>query len=134
MVRTVDNVGIGALYASFLVELAEGEPTLDREDVGKAVGVVADRTVGLGEDGGRLLGRLEAVEGELATVQLGGVARLALAEGKTAPQLGDAVVVDGAGAVYQAPALAGNDPAGGNVARGIVLALDSTAGVADILL
>ncbi len=134
MARSVDNVGIGALYGSFNVELSEGEPTLTSDDVGKAVVIADDNTVGLGADGGKLLGRLEAIEGELATVQIAGVVRLALAAGETAPSVGDAVVVDGAGAVYQAPALAGNDPAGGNVARGIALAVDSTAGTADILL
>ncbi|MBE7560543.1 hypothetical protein HS125_17005 [bacterium] len=134
MTRNVDNLGIGALYGSFNVELSEGEPTLTTSDVGKAVVLSDDNTIGIGSDGDRLLGRLEAIEDELATVQVAGVVRLSLAEGKTAPDVGDGVVVDGAGAAYQAPALGGNDPAGGNVARGVTLAVDATAGTADILL
>jgi len=134
MTRTVDNAGIGALYGSFEIELSGGDPVLSISDVGKAVSLSDNNTIDLGSDGGRLLGRLEAVAGSLATVQIGGVVRLDTASGETAPGLGHGVVVDGAGAVYQAPALAADDPAGGNVARGFALSIDSSAGTADILL
>ena len=134
MARTVDNVGIGALYGSFDIALSGGDPVLTASDVGKAVVLSDNNTIDLGSDGGRLAGRLEAVAGSLATVQIGGVIRLDVADGETAPGLGQAVVVDGAGAVYQAPALAADDPAGGNVARGFTLSADDTANTADILL
>jgi len=47
--------------------------------------------------------------------------------------VGNGVVVDGAGKVYQAPAVAG-DPAGGNIARGTVIAVDAVHHTCDVLL
>lgn len=133
MSRTVNNTGIGALYASFTIHETGGTPDLSLADRGKAVALSGDNEIALGSDGDRLLGRLENVNGDVATVQLRGVARLTLA-GTADPAVGDAVVVDGAGKIKQAPALAGDDPAGGNVARGLCLAVDPTAGWADVLL
>jgi hypothetical protein len=134
MTRIVDNEGIGALYGSFNIELSGETPTLTSSDVGEAVSLVDDNTIGLGSDGDALLGRLEAAEGALATVQISGVARFDVNSGETAPSVGNGVVVDGTGKVYQAPALAADDPAGGNIARGICLCADGTANTADILL
>ena len=56
--------------------------------------------------------------------------------GKTAPSVGNGVVVDGAGKVYQAPAVlaASGDPAGGNIARGTVIAVDAANHTCDGLL
>jgi hypothetical protein len=134
MARTVDNNGIGALYATFDVHQTAGEYDLTADDVGKAAVLSGNNEVDLGSDGDALLGRLEAVRNGLATVQVAGVVRLDVNTGQTAPSVGDAVVVDGAGKVYQAPALTGYDPAGGNIARGTVLAVDSTNNTCDVLL
>ncbi len=130
MTRTVDNNGIGALYATFAVhETTPGTYDLDVDDVGKAVALEGNYEVGFGSDGGRVLGRLEHVAGGLATVQISGVARFSINSGKTAPTVGDALVLDGAGEVYQAPAVDGasGDPAGGNIARGVALSVDANA-------
>ncbi|KPJ48259.1 MAG: hypothetical protein AMJ41_05305, partial [candidate division Zixibacteria bacterium DG_27] len=67
----------------------------------------------------------------VATVQVGGVATLPATT--TVPELCNRVVVDGDGSVKQAPALAANDPAGGNVARGTVIAVHGTTAVTLIL-
>jgi len=133
MARTVDNNGIGALYATFDVHETGGVDDLAETDVGKAVALSGSNETGFGSDGGALLGRLEAVRNGLATVQIAGVVRLDVNTGKTAPTVGDRVVVDGAGKVYQAPALASDDPAGGNVGRGTVLAVDGTDNTCDVL-
>ena len=60
----------------------------------------------------------------LATVQIGGICRLAVSA--TVPSVGNRVVGGGNGTVKQAPALGGDDPAGGNVARGTVLVVNGT--------
>jgi hypothetical protein len=133
MVRTIDNNGIGALYATFEVHQSGEDYDLTLDDVGTAVSLVGNQTISHGSDAGQVVGRLEHVAGGLATVQVAGVVRLAVNTGKTAPGVGDAVVVDGAGKVYQAPAVS-EDPAGGNIARGTVLAVDSVDHTCDILL
>lgn len=130
MTRFVDNNGIGALYATFAIhETTPGTYDLVKDDVGKAVTLADSYEVGFGSDGDRVLGRLEHVAGGLATVQIAGVTRLALNTGKTAPNAGDGLVVDGAGRVYQAPAIDGatGDPAGGNIARGVALSVGASA-------
>ena len=136
MTRSVDNNGIGALYATFDITQTEGAYDLTLDNVGDAVALADNNQINHGADGGKILGRLAHVSGGLATVQLAGVARLNVNTGETPPAVGDAVVVDGAGKVYQAPAIAGatGDPAGGNVARGTVLAVDSTLHTCDVLL
>jgi hypothetical protein len=59
-----------------------------------------------------------------ATVQVAGVMSLPVAV--TYPELGNRVVGAADGAVRQAPALGGSDPAGGNLARGTVIAVNGT--------
>lgn len=130
MTRSVDNNGIGALYATFAIhETTPGTYDLDADDVGKAVALADDYEVNFGPDGGQLLGRLEHVAGGLATVQIAGVARFDINTSKTAPDVGNALVVDGAGKVYQAPAIDGatGDPAGGNIARGVTLSANASS-------
>lgn len=133
MARTVDNHGIGALYASFAISKTDETYDLTRDDVGKGVVLSDDNTVNLGSDGDALIGRLEHVIGGLATVQVSGVVRLEVNASKTAPAVGNAVVVDGAGKVYQSPTLT-DVPAGGDVARGQTLSIDSTSHIADVLI
>ena len=60
----------------------------------------------------------------LATVQIGGVCRLAVAS--PYPAVGNRVVGGAGGTVKQAPALTADDPAGGNIARGTVLEINGT--------
>lgn len=133
MARTIHNTGIGALYASFAVHATDGVPDLGLSERGDAVVLSGNNEISHGSNGDRLLGRLENVTSSIATVQIRGVTRFALAESNP-PAVGDAVVVDGAGKIRKAPALTGNDPAGGNLARGICLAVDEENGWADVLL
>ncbi len=136
MTRTIDNNGIGALFGTFTITKTGEDYDLDDSNRGDAVTLADNNTVNHGSDGGKLLGRLEHVCGGLATVQITGVARFNINTGKTAPQVGNAVVIDGAGKVYQAPAIDGTtgDPAGGNIAQGNVIAVDSTNNQCDVLL
>jgi len=136
MTRPVDNNGLGALYGTFEIDTTAGEYDLSASNIGDAVALSGNNEVDHGSDGGKLLGRLEHVSGDLATVQVAGIARFDINTTKDAPQPGNGVVVDGAGKVYQAPVIAeGSDvPAGGNVARGTVIAIDSTNHTCDVLL
>lgn len=133
MTRTIDNNGIGALYATFEINKTGQNYDLATSDTGKAVYLAGNNKISLGSDGAQFAGRLEYVAGGLATVQIAGVMRLQINTGKTAPVTGNKVVVDGAGKVYQAPAVSG-DPAGGNIARGIVLTVNSSEHTCDVLL
>ena len=60
----------------------------------------------------------------VATVQLGGICRLAVSA--TVPSVGNRVVGGSSGTVKQAPVLVADDPAGGNIDRGTVLAVNGT--------
>ena len=133
MSRTVDNNGVGALYATFDIDTTGSNYDLTSDDVGDAVSLSGNNEVDHGTNGGQLLGRLEQANGGLATVQIAGIARFNINTGETAPGLGNRVVVDGAGKVYQAPAVA-DAPAGGNIARGTVIAVDATNDTCDVLL
>lgn len=136
MKRAVDNNGIGALYATFEITKTGLDYDLTADNIGDAVTVANNNKINTGADGDKVLGRLEHISGGLATVQITGVARFGINTSKTVPLVSDAVVVDGEGKVYQAPAVnpASGDPAGGNVARGIVIALDATNDTCDVLL
>jgi len=134
MTRAVDNNGIGSLYGTFAITQTEENYDLTLDNVGDAVAPAGSNQVNHGDDGGLLLGRLEHVSGGLAGVQIAGIARFNINTAKTAPAVGNRVVVDGSGKVYQAPELAGHDPAGGTVARGTVIAVDATNHTCDVLL
>lgn len=135
MTRSIDNHGIGALYATFSIHKTGSEYDLDESNIGDAVALSGTNEINHGTDGAQLLGRLEHVSGELATVQIRGVVRFTLATGKTAPNVGNGVVVNGAGRVYQSPAVPGGsgDPAGGNIVRGTTIAVNGTSNC-DVLL
>lgn len=135
MTRAVDNNGIGALYATFEINKTGDDYDLTTDHVGDAVALAGNNKINHGSDGGQLLGRLEYVSGGLATVQVRGVVRLNINGTKTAPSVGNGVVIDGAGKAYQAPAIDGasGDPAGGNIARGTTLAVDGTS-TCDVLI
>jgi hypothetical protein len=136
MARVVDNNGIGALYATFTITKTGETPDLDASNIGDAVGMGGHDAVNHGSDGIKLLGRLEHVSDDIATVQISGVMNLPIDTGESAPFVGNGVVINGAGKVYRAPAIdpANGDPAGGNVARGTVLSVDYTTNTCDILL
>lgn len=129
---------VGGVYASFKVHQTAGVDDLQDDDIGKAVTIAGNYEVGLGANGDILLGKLidlsltDADNGKrTATVQIGGVMTLPVAA--TIPAVGNRVVVNGAGAVRQAPALTGYDPAGGNLARGTVIKVNGTTDVTLIL-
>jgi hypothetical protein len=137
-VREQNLQTVGFQTATFKVHQTAGSDDLTDSDTGKAVTILGNYEVGPGTNGDILIGKLidlsltDADEGKrVATVQIGGVCTLPAAA--TVPSVGDAVVVDGSGAVRQAPALAGSDPAGGNIARGTVIAVNGTSEVTLIL-
>jgi hypothetical protein len=137
-VRDQNLEASGAVYATFKIHQTDSSDDLVDADIGKAVAILGNYEVGPGSDGDVLLGKLidlsltDADEGQrTATVQVAGIMTLAAAA--TVPSVGNGVVVNGSGSVKQAPALAGNDPAGGNVARGTVIDVNGTSEVTLIL-
>ncbi|MBD3170147.1 MAG: hypothetical protein GF307_11735 [candidate division Zixibacteria bacterium] len=137
-VRTQNLDAVGAVYATFDIYQNVGLDELDDDDIGKAVTMTGSYECGFGSDGGVLLGKLVAISptnggnGERkATVQVAGIMTLPMVE--TNPTGGNRVVVDGSGSIKQAPALGGNDPAGGNVGRGTVIAVNGTSSATLIL-
>lgn len=137
-VRDQNLQTIGLLCATFKIHQTAGVDDLKNVDIGKAVSLSGNYEVNLGANGGALLGKLidlsltDADTGKrVATVQIGGICTLPSAA--TTPAIGNRVVVNGAGAVKQAPVLAGYDPAGGNVARGTVVNVNGSTDVTLIL-
>ncbi|MCI0531012.1 MAG: hypothetical protein L0Y74_03570 [candidate division Zixibacteria bacterium] len=129
--REQDLDAVGPVYASFNVKQTAGSDDLTDADIGKAVTVTDDNEVGPCTDNSVFVGRLvdltltDAEEGErIATVQVKGIMTVPVAA--TVPVVGNRVVGAAAGAVKQAPALGGNDPAGGNISRGTVIAVNGT--------
>ncbi|MEW5702765.1 MAG: hypothetical protein AB1792_11120 [Candidatus Zixiibacteriota bacterium] len=130
-VRDHNLESIGEVFATFKVKQTGGVDDLTDAHIGKAVTSTDSHEVGPGTDGAILLGKLVDLTLEdrdtgqrLATVQIGGVCRLPITT--TYPVVGNRVVCGANATVKQAPALVGNDPAGGNIARGTVLAVNGT--------
>jgi hypothetical protein len=122
---------IGELYATFKVKQTAGVDDLNDSHIGKAVTLTASNECGPGADGAQLLGKLidltledKDTGNRVATVQIGGVCRLPVTT--TVPVIGNRVLCGANATIKQAPALAANDPAGGNIARGTVLAVNGT--------
>jgi hypothetical protein len=137
-VRDQNLQNIGFLTATFKIHQTANLDDLKDADIGKAVSLSNNYEINLGTTGGTLLGKLidlsltDADNGKrVATVQIGGICTLTSAA--TTPAIGNRVVVNGAGAVRQAPVLAGYDPAGGNVARGTVISVNGSTDVTLIL-
>jgi hypothetical protein len=137
-VRDQDLEAIGAVYATFDIHQTDDIDDLDDDDIGKAVSLSGNYECSLGTNGSGLVGKLVAISpteggnGERkATVQIAGV--MTLPAVTTVPSLGNRVVVNGNGSVKQAPQLTGYDPAGGNIARGTVLAVHGASSVTMIL-
>ncbi len=122
----------GALYLTFDIAQTAGSDDLKNADIGKAVQLSTGNRVKATTDGVQVLGKLialtltDADNGKRkATVQVAGVMSLAIAA--TYPVIGNSIVGAADGKIKQAPALTGNDPAGGNIARGLVLSVNGTS-------
>ncbi len=129
-VRTQDLEAVAPVLATFDVQQSGSVDQLKDANLGQPVMLTANNEVGPITSGGQLLGKLidltlsDGDDGKrLATVQIGGICRLAVSA--TVPSVGNRVVGGTAGTVKQAPTVA-SDPAGGNVARGTVLAVNGT--------
>ena len=130
-VREQDLDALSPILATFTIKQTTGVDDLKDANIGEPVILTDDGEVGPTTDNAQLLGKLigltltEKDDGErLATVQVGGICRLAITT--TYPVAGNRVTCGAGGTVKQAPALAVDDPAGGNVARGTVLSVNGT--------
>ncbi len=130
-IRDQDLEATGAVYATFSIKQTAGVDDLKDQDLGKTVQITSGNTVGPSTDGSMVLGKLvdlsltDADNGKrMATVQVKGVMTLPITT--TYPVVGNRVVGGANGTVKQAPALTGYDPAGGNIARGTVIAVSGT--------
>jgi hypothetical protein len=128
-IRAQNLETIHPVYATFKIHQTAGVDDLKDVNIGEPVSLTADYEVGRTSSGSILLGKLIALtlsDGDvgqrLATIQIGGICTLATSA--TTPVVGNRVVGGTAGTVRQAPALAGNDPAGGNISRGTVIAVN----------
>jgi hypothetical protein len=123
---------LSPLFATFNIHQTAGADDLGDADVGKAVKLTGNFEVGPATDGAAIIGKLIALtltdsdDGKrAATVQIGGVMTLPITT--TYPAVGDRVIGGASGTVKKATALAAYDPAGGNIARGTVLAVSGTS-------
>jgi hypothetical protein len=130
-VRDQNLEAIAPVLATFKIKQTAGVDDLKDANIGEPVTLTGNNEVGPIGNGDQLLGKLVALtltdndDGDrLATVQVGGVCRLAITS--PYPVAGNRVVGGGSGTVKQAPALTGYDPAGGNIARGTVLEVNGT--------
>ena len=131
MATRVQNLdSIAPVLATFGISQTGGIDDLTDAHIGQAVTFTGDNEVGPTNDGDQLAGRLIGLTmtdrdngDRLATVQIAGVCRLKTTS--TYPQAGNHLVGGAGGTVKQAPAVA-SDPAGGNIARGTVLATNGT--------
>jgi len=129
-VRDQNLDAVAPVLATFTIKQTTGVDDLKDANIGEPVILTASGEVGPIGDGVQLLGRLISLtlsdndDGDrLATVQVGGICRLAITT--TYPTVGNRVVGGASGTVKQAPTVA-SDPAGGNVARGTVLEVNGT--------
>lgn len=137
-IRTQNLETIHPVYATFSIHQTGGIDDVKDENIGEPMSLTGSYEIGRTSSGSLLLGKLvtltlsDADDGKrLATVQIGGVCTLAVST--TAPSVGNRVVGGTAGTVCQAPALTGDDPAGGTVARGTVIAVNGSASCTLIL-
>jgi hypothetical protein len=130
-IREQNLEAVAPVLATFAIHRTAGVDDLKDASLGAPVSLTGSNEIGPVTNGGQLLGKLISLTlsdndngDRLATVQIGGICRLAVSA--TVPTVGNRVVGGSTGTVRQAPALAGNDPAGGNVARGTVLAVNGS--------
>ncbi len=124
-IRDQNLEAIAPVFATFRIHQTTGVDDLKDVNLGQPVQLTGNNEIGPITAGGQLLGKLVALTltdkdngSRVATVQIGGVCRLAVSA--TVPSVGNRVVGGTSGTVKQAPALTGYDPAGGAVARGTV--------------
>ena len=129
-VRDQNLEAIAPVLATFKIHQTSSVDDLKDTNIGEPVKLTGSNEVGPIGSGNQLLGKLISLtlsdndDGDrLATVQLGGICRLAIST--TYPVVGNRVVGGSSGTVIQAPTVA-SDPAGGNVARGTVLEINGT--------
>ena len=130
-IRAQNLETIHPVYATFAIHQTGGVDDLKDVNVGEPVSLTGNYEIGRTSAGSILLGKLVALTltdadaGErLATVQIGGICALAVSA--TVPIIGNRVVGGTAGTIKQAPVLTGYDPAGGNGARGTVIAVNGS--------
>lgn len=129
-VRNQNLETVAPVLATFKISQTASVDDLKDADLGEPVELSNDSEVGPISAGGQLLGKLISLtltdndDGDrLATIQVGGICRLAIST--TYPTIGNRVVGGTTGTVKQAPTVA-SDPAGGNVARGTVVDVNGT--------
>ena len=130
-VRDQNLEALGAMFATFSIKQTAGVDDLKDIDIGKAVTITSGYQVGPCTDNSVFLGKLvdltltDAENGKrVATIQIKGVMTVPITT--TNPVVGNRVVGGASGTVKQAPALGASDPAGGNIARGTVIAVNGT--------
>lgn len=130
-IREQNLESIAPMLATFKIKQIAGVDDLKDTNIDQPVTLLSSNEIALIGDGDQLLGKLISLtltdndDGErLATVQIGGVCRLAVST--TVPTVGNRVVGGTGGTVKQAPAVA-SDPAGGNIARGTVVEVNGTS-------
>lgn len=129
-VRNQNLETVAPILATFKIKQTASVDDLKDANIGEPVELSGNSEVGPSSAGGQLLGKLISLtltdndDGDrLATVQVGGICRLAIST--TYPTVGDRVVGGTAGTVKQAPTVS-TDPAGGNIARGTVVDVNGT--------
>ncbi|MBI5265720.1 MAG: hypothetical protein HY851_00665 [candidate division Zixibacteria bacterium] len=122
---------VAPVMATFKIHQTAGADDLKDQHIGQPVTLTGNNEIGPITANGQLLGKLIALTltdadtgKRWATVQIGGICKLAISA--TYPVVGNRVVGGTTGTVKQAPVLTGYDPAGGNVARGTVIAVNGT--------
>ncbi len=122
---------VAPVLATFKIKQTASVDDLKDANISEPVELTGDSEVGPISSGGQLLGKLISLtltdndDGErVATVQIGGICRLAVST--TVPVVGNRVVGGSSGTVKQAPTVS-SDPAGGNIARGTVLDVNGTS-------
>ena len=130
-VRTQNLESIAPILATFTIKQTATVDDLKDTNIGEPVTLTASNEIGPIGAGELLLGKLISLtlsdndDGDRqATVQVGGVCRLDVSA--TVPSVGNRVVGGTSGTVKQAPVLVADDPAGGNLARGTVLAVNGS--------
>jgi hypothetical protein len=131
-IRAQNLETIHPVFATFGIHQTGGVDDLKDANIGQAVSLTGDYEAGPTSAGSSVLGKLvtltltDADDGErLATVQIGGICTLPISSAY--PAVGDRIVGGTTGTVKQAPVLTGYDPAGGNIARGTVIAVNGTS-------
>ncbi len=129
-VRDQNLETIAPVLATFKISQTASVDDLKDANINQPVKLSGNNEVGPITADSQLLGKLISLtltdndDGDrLATVQIGGVCRLAIST--TYPSVGNRVVGGASNSVKQAPTVA-SDPAGGNVARGTVIEVNGT--------